>query len=703
MHPSRLDNGFGGAYTRRMPPVRRTICIASVFLAIGASLRTEPLPGRESDLVLASLSDDVRTLITSPSDATKTLQIGGQAVRIAADGSVQWTYSPGLFQGIHQIAAFPNGTVFATKGRFYTFPYPPGTYRSFVIRLDSGGPLDPPPSANLSGDGEPLPFPNPIIGVTPGGVAIDPLNDRVYTIHQRMQLDFLTFATTVDVKINAYDPSLNLVAQREHAFEFPDSSVQLSGVFVDSNSYVWVAGVEYPPAPRPRRLFIERHPPNLAGPPIVHRFTLGAMFRGDIRAALDPRGGLVVSGERDASGNSDYFRRVSSEGFSASFREPGFAGGPMAVDAEGSLYIAGHEPIGGLPAVVKVSSSDAQAWGASFVTLASDRRIGALWSPSTGTVDVAGTVDVSFPGSDQTFVSRYRRGAGASGRLVAVSDLIQKSEVDADLASPLVVEARDAAGSPQGNVVVNFSYSTYPAGGQQLVSTDLQTNSFTGRAKTGFRVGSIPLEYEVKADCPSCSAASSSVTFRICGKLPVTLLHQDGETWSGDTLDHHPQELTIGERGCALSAFTMLLNIFRSRYGLSYPESTPGTLNTFLSSPTINGFNKNADLDFRRSATARSGFAVRLESRLFVNAAGDNYRASATEVLQAVGESLRNGNPALIHIESGSPEGHFLTAIGRCGDRYLVADPYSDFHIESVSVDDPDITIMGARIFTRGN
>lgn len=706
MHPRRLDNIYTRAYTRRMSPVRRTVCIASIFLAIGVSLRAEPLPGRESDLVLSSQSDSITALITSPADAKKTLLAEGQVMRIGADGSVQWTYDRYAFQGgLGQIAAFPDGTVFATSVQGYFFPYPPGTMRASVIRLDSSGPSQSPPSVDLSGDGQPLPFPNPIIGVTPGGVAADPLSDRVYTIHQRMQLDFLTFAASFDVKVNAYDPSLNLVAQRTHTFEFPGSSVQLSGVFVDSTSFVWVAGVEYPPAPLPRRLFVERYPPNLAGPPIVHRRTLDATFGGSIRAALDPRGGLVVGGERDGFGNLDYFRRVSSEGFSASFREPGFAGGPMVVDAEGSLYIGGHEPIGGLPALVKISSSDTQAWGASFVTLASDRRIDALWSPSTGTVDIAGIVNVPFPGNDQVFVSRYRRGAGTSGRLVVVSDLIQTSEVDADLASPLVVEARDAAGAPQGNVVVNFSISSAPADavGQQLVSTDLQTNSFTGRAKTGFRVGNIPLEYEIKADCPSCGTTSSSVTFRICGKLPVTLLHQDGETWSGDLLDHHPEGLTIGARGCALSAFTMLLNIFRSRYGLPYPESTPGTLNSFLTGPGVNGFDRDANLDFRRATAVRSGSTVRLQSRLFVNTAVDRYRTSATEVLQAIGDNLSIGNPGLIHVGSGSDAGHYLTAIGRCGDSYLVADPYTGFNIHAVRVDDPDITILGARIFTRGN
>ncbi|MBI2788695.1 MAG: hypothetical protein HYX59_08440 [Elusimicrobia bacterium] len=626
-------------------------------------------------------------------------------MRIGTDGTIQWTYSSGQFLGgINQIAAFPDGTVFATSVQGYFFPYPPGTMRASLVRLDSSGPASPPPSVSLSGDGEPLPFPNPIIGVTPGGVAVDPLNDRVYTIHQRLIIYPLLGAAAADAQLNAYDRSLSLLTQRAHSFEFPDSFIQLAGVFVDSSSFVWVAGVEYPPSPLPRRLFVERHPPNLSGPPIIYRLTLDATFGGAIRAALDPRGGLVVGGER-SGGNSDYFRRVSSEGFSASFREPGFAGGPMAVDAEGSLYIAGHEPIGGLPALVKVSSSDTQAWGASFVTLASDRRIEALWSPSTGTIDVGGTVDVSFPGSDQTFISRYRRGAGASGRLVAVSDLVQASEVDAELASPLIVEARDAAGAPQGNVIVNFSISSAPVGavGQQLVSTDLQTNSFTGRAKTGFKVGNIPLEYEVKADCPSCGATSSSVTFQICGQLPATLLHQNGETWSNDVLDNHSRGWTLGVRGCALTAYTMLLNVFKSRFQYTYPVSTPGTLNSFLTDPDTYGFVPDANLDFDLASEQFTQDQVRFAGRFDVDTSPARYSASARGVMRRVDSSLAAGNPALVQVESTSLAGHFLTVIGRCGNLYLVKDPYAGLDYQSISIDDPNSPIiLGARIFRRG-
>lgn len=692
-----------GPYTRRMSQISRSAGMALVFLAIGASLRAEPLPGRESDLVLPSLPYGVPALITSPVDAKKTILTGGQVVRIGTEGSIQWMYSPGYFLGgLSQIAEFPDGTVFATSVQGYFFPYPPGTGRASIVRLDSSGPASPPPSANLSGDGEPLPFPNPIIGVTPGGVAVDPLNDRVYTVHQRLAIDPLLGTAATDVAVNAYDRSLSLLAQRVHIFEFPDSFIQLAGVFVDSAGFIWVAGVEYPPSPLPRRLFVERHHPNLSGPPIVHRLTLDATFGGTIRAALDPRGGLVIGGER-SGGNSDYFRRVSSEGFSASFRQPGFAGGPLAVDAEGSLYIAGHEPIGGLPALVKVSSADTHAWGASFITLASDRRIEALWSPSAGTLDVAGTIDIPFPGSDQTFVSRYRQGAGASGRLVAVSDLEQIAGVGTDLTTPVIVEARDAAGMPQGSVAVDFTVAADPPGGQHLISPDTQTNSVTGRAKTGFRVGSVPLEYQLKANCPSCSATDNNVAFQICGKLETALYREDedkpGKTpYIEDFIGGSKSEFDkIKYSGCALSSFAMLLNIFRTKYGFTYPESTPGTLNTAL---TPGGFNSTAGLDFTAASELFTGSKVQFSDRLNVS-----ITMSARRVRDAVEKSLSGGDPVLLMLKSPTGRAaHYITAVGRCGSRYVILDPYTVTNMNLYDPDNPpfDLTLKGARIFKRG-
>ncbi|MEK7390451.1 MAG: hypothetical protein AAB036_12235 [Elusimicrobiota bacterium] len=634
-------------------------------------------------------------------DATKTVLAGGRIARIDVGGSIAWTFAPDLFQAAKQIAAFPDGTIYATLEKQYVIP-PLLASRASVLRIDASGPSPNPPSAVLSGDAAPSPLaPFPIIYVTPGGAAADPRAGRVYTAHSRLTVN--PGSGTIDAKINVYDRALSPIAQRDHAFEFPDSGIQWAGVFVDSAGFVWAAGVEIPPSPLPRRLFVERHPPDLSAPPIVHRQTLGAAFTGDIKASLDPRGGLVVAGEQDVLGNRDNLRRVDVDGFSEMFREAGFSRGPMAVDADGSLYIGGKEPIGGLAAIVKVSSTAAHAWEPRYLTLPSDRAIEALWSPSTGTIDVAGRVP-SASGATRPFISRYRQGAGGSGRLVPISAIVSTAPVDIDLTSPLVVEVRDPAGTPQGNVAVNFTISSAPKGAvrQRLTATDLQTDPLTGRARTGFKVGSIPLEYEVTSECPSCGAISSSVTFQICGKLE-TELYRENEDKPGKTpyIDDQLGESTsefdkIKYSGCTLTSFAMLLNIFRTRYGLHYPESTPGTLNIAL---TPGGFDPKARLDLEAAVDLFTNSEIQLSSSLELGI------TSAQSLRKRIENSLGRGYPVILKLVSPTGRaGHYVTAVGRCGSRYMVLDPYTITNINLYDPENPPfgLALRGARIFKRG-
>ncbi|MEK7389864.1 MAG: hypothetical protein AAB036_09200, partial [Elusimicrobiota bacterium] len=326
----------------------------------------------------------------------------------------------------------------------------------------------------------------------------------------------------------------------------------------------------------------------------------------------------------------------------------------------------------------------------------------ALWSPSTGTIDVAGTL--TLPGGNKTFVSRHSRNAGIGGSLVAISDLKDSTTVSTRLASPIVVETRTAPNVSLGNVPVDFSISSAPqrATGFKFLSKDSQTNSF-GRASAEFLLGDIPLEYDIKASCPSCVGSSNSVNFRICGKLPGELYRQnknaDGkQDYIGDRLaDSDDPSDSIEHRGCTLTAFTMLLNIFRSRYNLSYPESTPGTLNRAL---TPSGFSPVARLNLRTATPLFTGTQVRYLDGYDVGLFAD-YR----DVMTHVDSSLELGNPALIRLQSSTGAlGHFVTVIGRCGNGYWVLDPYTKTNHSFIDLSDLGTkVILGVRIFEKGN
>ncbi|MEW5884652.1 MAG: hypothetical protein AB1725_10570 [Armatimonadota bacterium] len=530
------------------------------------------------------------------------------------------------------------------------------------------------------------------------GVAVDAMRDRVYTAHQRMTFDFT--GALFEERIRAFDGALNPVAEWVVPHEFASSAIQLAGVFTDAEGFVWTAGVETPPAPLTSRLIVARLQPSLEGEPLIHRLTLGAQG-GTIRAAVDPRGGLILAGERDAAGNSDYFRRVSPDGFLPSFRRQGFAGGPLAVDLEGALYLGGRNPLNNAPSIIKLGLDNAPVWSPAHLELPGDRVIQALVVLAHDTFDVAGSRDVPFPGSDQSFISRYAPGTG--GKLVAISPLEQLGFVDVLLPSPLVVEAQDAAGLPSPDVGIAFSIDATPDGavGHQLIGSEDKTNAL-GRAKTDFKLGNIPLEYQVKAECSTCDESDQQLQFRICGKLPGDLYRQNEDRpgkapYVDDFIGGSTNEDDrIRYSGCALTAYTMLLNIFRARHNLTYPESTPGTLNKAL---TPGGFVPVARLDFLSATRQFAG------NQLAYDGFNVGPTMSIAEALQEVDRSLGRGDPALIKLNSPSGrDGHYITAIGRCGSRYIILDPFTGTDIELYDPDNPprNLRVQGVRIFRKG-
>lgn len=671
-----------------MPPVNRVWLIFSLLI-IGTHVGAEPRPGRESDALLPYV-ENVRSLFTTVGNGKFMLLSGGEvtAARLSATDASLWTLPGQPFQGYGQIAALPDGTAFITRSRGYFFA--PGLSRGDLVRITGSTPDI--ASVSLSGDPDPDFFSFfPIIMVMPGGVAVDAERERIYTVHTRR---VIPTDPPGEFRINVYDRNLSLLGQRNHVYETAGNYADPYGIFVDAQGFVWVVGYEYPPGLGTKRLFVERHPPNLTEPPLVHWLTLGTDFNGTVVAAGDPRGGVVVASQ------SGFLHRVDSEGFSASFPQPGFTGGPMAVETDGSLYIGGRS--GGNPALTKLTPSNTPAWSPASLTLSADRVIGALWSPAAGTIDVGGMVIIPLA-MDSGFLSRYKVGAGSGGRLKEVSPLEQTAHIKSVLATPLTVEVRDAANAALGDIPVAFTLLPPPEISAELFNSEQQTIVATGRAKSDFRLGKLPLEYDARVDCPSCDESAKTVNFRVCGKLPGELYREDedkpGKTpyiedfIGGSTLETD----RIKTQGCALTAFAMLLNIFRAQYGLTYPESTPGTLNIAL---TPSAFAPTAKLDFPKATRLFAGTQVKYRDSYDV---GDEM--TKREVLDQADRSLQLGDPVILKLKS--PLGnfaHYVTAIGRCGSRYLILDPYTPTSIEFYDPDNPafGLDLKGARTFKRG-
>ena len=294
-------------------------------------------------------------------------------------------------------------------------------------------------------------------------------------------------------------------------------------------------------------------------------------------------------------------------------------------------------------------------------------------------------------------MSRYTQG-GTPKYSIAKSTGDNQIVVVSSYTAPIVGLVKDASGNNSGNITVNFSISTFPAGatGQELTALSTNTNS-NGFAETKLKLGNIPAEYGVTATCASCEVSASSVLFRACGKLQDDGYHQDQAPWDDDILDHHSQGKTIGKRGCALTAMTMLINAYQRRYGLGYAPTDPGALNAYLIDPAHYGFKGDADLDWSEVLFHYTQEAISYQSRISVDQDASRYEASVRSALAKVDASLLRGEPAVLHLQSTTNAGHFVMAVGRCGGNYLVADPNS---ATALKVLDPLARkIRGVRLF----
>ncbi len=234
--------------------------------------------------------------------------------------------------------------------------------------------------------------------------------------------------------------------------------------------------------------------------------------------------------------------------------------------------------------------------------------------------------------------------------------------------APLVSLVKDPGGNPVSNVNLSFSISRYPPGatGQQLTKNSEITDA-AGLADVSLRLGNLPAEYDVTAECQSCAPESNSVTFTCCGKLPNDHFSQSGQTWSPICYANNNCQLnpnaTIGWRGCALTSMATLINYYNANVYSGIPRTDPGDLNTYLRG-LPGGYNGRNDVNFDaiyRYSSGRTSFVGRYD-------VDDPY--SRESLLDMADGLIRSGIPLILRIS-----GHFVLAIGKCGDSFVVADP----------------------------
>jgi len=167
-----------------------------------------------------------------------------------------------------------------------------------------------------------------------------------------------------------------------------------------------------------------------------------------------------------------------------------------------------------------------------------------------------------------------------------------------------------------------------------------------------------------------CVSEQNSVRFSCCGKLKNDHFSQSGQSWSPICYANNNCQInpnaTIGWRGCALTSLATLINHYAERYPeLNILPTNPNLLNDYLKKlPNNSGYSPDNDVNF--------GAIEKYTKENMIYIGGfDVGEFHHKEVLLAMADDMiLFGEPLIFKIGK-----HFVMVIGKCRDKYIVADP----------------------------
>ena len=478
----------------------------------------DPFSAWSADRMVA-LPDGTRFVLGSGVSNSAALQY---LLKIRPDGTQAWAAPVASLwsSDMKGLAVDASGNAYVAYTDFSDFSQP----HARVVKYNAVGGIA--ASADLTTDttgGDGFPF--------SAGVGVDPIRGRVYAAYS-----FFSIAQRQDTfAITAFDTALQTVAGPlihdpgfTGSFLGPDPN---GGTFVDGNGEVWVVGVRVPPGEPSGELFAAHFGPNLVSAAVT---ALPSWSAEEVVAAADPRGGVVVAGDRPVDGNL-YLHRVTAGGFGPAFRFDGFDFGPMTVDPSGNLYILGYNPDTFIPAVAKINTSNVLAWDqpGPSLDLPSDFAPGAVSAASSTTFDVANIAYGSDP--SPVVLLHYQQSTGtapANLALAALSPTSQDATVTKPLAAPLRVKVTEG-GTPKQGVMVRWDFISLPSGtaGQDILeapgfpstvvaSRDVPTDAH-GESAVQVKLGDKTGDYLIAAQVSN--ATPSQVSYSLHGKLFLSI------------------------------------------------------------------------------------------------------------------------------------------------------------------------------------
>jgi hypothetical protein len=533
------------------------------------------------------------------------------------------------------------------------------------------------------------------------GVAVDASNGYVYAAEAVYDQASGRYRAVV----LAYNEALEPVGSQEYLPEdqqtCSDAAIPSGGVHVSAAGDVYVGGYACKDD-WAYRYFTVKYGPGLAL--LKNVSTKDADFdeSPQLKAAADPAGGIVFIGnEKDAQGAAGFsVRRVNDSGV---WSAPVFMTAydiwswpkAVAVDKDGSAYIAGNIKDSWAPAVTKLKKDGSYAWAPQTLEKPEAGSLDAVFTDKDLNMYVAGysgwNSDLSL---DEFYLEALSQGAEDRKYTLSASTGPYIVEVNA-FSDPLASVVKDDKGAAAPLRAVNFSV-TAPAGatGWELEKTSETTNA-QGLAEVRLKLGNIPAEYNVTATCPSCVPEAGSAAFTCCGKLKNDDFKQYDVRWATHPYNTQTSLYTknIRQKGCAVTSLATILNYYAGAFTeLGISTTNPKELNDALVYKFKTkgyGFDNQHRLKFEVVAST-----IVSKGKLVSNGRSD-YSLPLTpsdinDMRSVINGDLDQKLPVVITIKrsilalnqaTGVQEVktwvHFMVVVGRCAGKYIVSDPSS--------------------------
>jgi hypothetical protein len=243
------------------------------------------------------------------------------------------------------------------------------------------------------------------------------------------------------------------------------------------------------------------------------------------------------------------------------------------------------------------------------------------------------------------------------------------------------------------NIPVNFTISTYPAGAEVFsLSKSSETTNNQGIADVQLKLGNIPAEYGVRAECPSCVPEFSSVTFNYCGKLKTDDFKQFDDRWATNIYDNTTN--TIRAKGCVVTSLATLINYYHKEYDNLISSTTPAELNEYLINLGRRGYSSgnvkwNA-VEIFSNNRIRFVDLIDISTITPIVTIGD--------LIEKIDNELLSKRPVVLRIKGYESPSHFILAIGKCNGNYIILDPGSAIRV-LYNPNDKEHPLLGIRRF----